>query len=186
MHRTAYLDEAFSARPMGVYVVAAVLVAPARADGLRCELRELFGRRAPRFHWYEEKDSVRLRMLEFIADADLSALSVTACLHDVRAQERARALCLERVLWELRPMRASHVVLESRQERNNHRDRSVIAAAQRAGKASAELRYDFDMPERDPLLWTADAVAGVVLAAESGWNRSMIAIIEHVVRRINL
>ena len=63
MGRTAYLDEAFSAGPVGVYVVAAVLVAPERTDRLRDELRDLFGRRAPRFHWYEERRSVRLRVL---------------------------------------------------------------------------------------------------------------------------
>ena len=123
MGPTAYLDEAFSAGPIGVYVVAVVLVPPERADGLRLDLRELFGRRAPRFHWYDETDSVRRRMLEFIADRDLTSLSVVGGLRDSRAQERARTLSLGRVLWELRSWRVRRLVLESRQERNNQRDR---------------------------------------------------------------
>lgn len=186
MDRTAYLDEAFSAGPVGLYVVAAVLVPPARADGLRFDLRQLFRGRTRRFHWNREDEAARQRMLEFIADRDLSAVCVTTCLRDVRAQERARALSLERVLWELRPMGVRRLVLEARQERNNLRDRRVIAAAQRAGKASAELTYGFGLPSSDPLLWTADAVASAVLAAEAEVDSSTIATIQHIVQRLTV
>ena len=185
MDRTAYLDEAFSAGPVGVYVVAVVLVPPARADGLRFDLRQLFGRRAQRFHWHQEKDPVRQTMLEFIADANLAAVSATSRLRDARVQERARALTLERVLWELRPMRVRHLVLESRQERNNQRDRRRILAAQSAGIAARDLTYEFGLPNSEPLLWVADALAGAVLAAEAGLNTSMIEIVQHVARRVS-
>ena len=186
MGPTTYLDEAFSAGPIGVYVVAAVLVPPERADGLRLDLRELFGCRASRFHWYEETDAVRRRMLEFIACADLSMLTVAGRLGDVRAQERARAFSLERLLWELRSLRPGHLVLEARQERNNLRDRRVIAAAQRSGKASTGLTYEFGLPSSEPLLWTADAVASATLADATGRAPAMIEIIERCLRRISL
>lgn len=184
MGPTAYLDEAFSAGPIGVYVVAAVLVPPERADGLRSDLRDLFGRRARRFHWYAEKESVRQRMLEFIADADLTALCVVGCLRDARAQERARTIGLARVLWELRSWRVDHLILESRQERNNQRDRRQIIAARQAGTAPSQLAYDFGSPAAEPLLWVADAVASAVLASESG--KSVIEIIQHTLCRIDL
>jgi hypothetical protein len=185
MGPTAYLDEAFSAGPTGVYVVAVVVVPSGRADGLRADLRELIPRGARRFHWHHEQDAVRQRMLEFIASAGLAALSVTACLHDPRAQDRARALGLERVLWELRSCHVHHLMLESRQERNNQRDRRQIGAAQRTGRASS-FTYDFGSPTAEPLLWMADAVASAVLAAESGRNSAMVAIIAPALCRILL
>jgi hypothetical protein len=83
-------------------------------------------------------------------------------------------------------MDANHLILESRQERNNQRDRRRIMAAQRAGKASVELTYRFGLPSSEPLLWLADAVASAVLTAEFASERSMISLIERILRRVSL
>ena len=186
MDRTAYIDEAFSAGPVGAYVVAAVLVPSGRADGLRLELRHLFRDRKGRFHWHHEKDSFRLRMLEFIGDAGVAAVSVSTCLRDAREQERARGLAIDRLLWEMRTHGPAHLILESRQERNDQRDRRRIMAAQKAGKASVDLTYGFGRPDGEPLLWLADAVASAVLAAEFGDDRAITEVVGGVLTRIKL
>jgi hypothetical protein len=183
---TAYLDEAFSAGPIGVYVVAAVLVPPERADGLRLDLRQFFSGKRRRFHWHHETTSDRERMMELIATAGVTALSATTCLRDSRMQERARGLALERVLWELRTLSAGHLVLESRQARNDQQDRRRIIGAQRAGRASGDLTYVFRRPDMEPLLWLADAVASAVRSAEFDVDQSTITRIEHVLTCIRL
>lgn len=98
----------------------------------------------------------------------LPSLVAVAAPIDPRRQERARRKCLERLLWELTELGTRDVLLESRQERRDVHDRKAIAAAQQRGAIPADLRYSFGRPDQEPLLWLADAVAGVVSAARAG------------------
>ncbi len=61
--KTAYVDESLRVRE-GLYVLAAVIVADAEADGHREALRELLYRRQLRLHWRDESrptNSARIR-----------------------------------------------------------------------------------------------------------------------------
>jgi hypothetical protein len=67
-------------------------------------------------------------------------------------------------LLEGLPPAVVDVLIESRQAHNDRVDRQVIAAAQRAGRASPDLNYRHARPLEEPLLWLADALAGAVMA----------------------
>jgi hypothetical protein len=82
-----------------------------------------------------------------------------------RGDGRARSLCLNALLWDLWQRRVDELVVESRQEHGDYRDRQTIAFAQRARAASPILRYRFERPHHEPLLWLADAIAGAATAS---------------------
>jgi len=73
-------------------------------------------------------------------------------------------LYLKALLWDAGRLGVDDLVLESRQEHNDQKDRQTIMWAQKAGWASADLRYGFARPRDEPLLWVADAMAGAVSA----------------------
>ncbi|HEY5244898.1 MAG TPA: hypothetical protein VIJ60_04465 [Acidimicrobiales bacterium] len=75
-------------------------------------------------------------------------------------QERARARCLTRLLWELGEHGITELIFEGRDEPLNNRDAATIANARRAGQAQERMTFDFGDPRREPLLWLPDAIAG--------------------------
>lgn len=79
-----------------------------------------------------------------------------------RKSEQARVRCLWNLLSHLRGRDVRTVVLESRQEHNDRKDRRGILAAQRAGVATPGLVYRHGRPKEEPLLWLPDAVLGAV------------------------
>lgn len=54
------------------------------------------------------------------------------------------------------------MVIESRQERNDRKDRREILRAQEGGVAARELIYRHGRPKAEPLLWLPGAIAGTV------------------------
>lgn len=177
----AYVDESFRD---GCYVVAAALVADARVADLEQELRHLFRNRRRPFHWQAEERRDRIRMLAFITEYDIDVLTIGVGLPDVRKQERARAHCLQRLLWELRSASARELIIESRQKRNNQRDLRTIQVAQTSGWAAADLGYRFGIPALEPLLWIPDAIAALTSAARCGIDQDLHAIVGHRLRAV--
>jgi hypothetical protein len=69
---------------------------------------------------------------------------------------------LNRLLWDLNKGGVEELVIESRQIHNDRVDRLAIRNAIDAKVASPSLRYGWNMPVGDPLLWVADAIASAV------------------------
>ncbi|MGH9102826.1 MAG: hypothetical protein ACRDYD_07585 [Acidimicrobiales bacterium] len=82
-----------------------------------------------------------------------------------RKEDRARALCLNRLLWDLRQEGVAKLVLESREEHNDRKDQRTIVRAQKARSADPDLSYVFRRPLEEPLLWLADAAASAISAS---------------------
>jgi hypothetical protein len=158
----AYVDESLRLDGEGRYVLAAVLVPAARADEVRAVLRSTLRRGQRRYHWHDEGPASRLAMTRVVAALGLDAVAVTSTPVDGTRQERARRRCLRVLLWEVQRRGIEHVVLESRQQRNPE-DERMIAYARQAGWVSGALRYDFQRPPDEPLLWLPDVVAGAVV-----------------------
>src|SRR4051812_37106587 len=97
----------------GVYLMAAVLVAPYEADRHRADLRALLLRRQPRLHWRDENDKRRAQLIEAVAALRPVGIVVGAGL-DPKRQERARRKCMETLLWELGGHHVVDVVFERR------------------------------------------------------------------------
>lgn len=56
----------------------------------------------------------------------------------------------------------NRLVIKSRQEHNDRKDRREILGAQRAGVAEPDLVYRHGQPKLEPPLWLPDAIAGAI------------------------
>lgn len=167
----AFIDESIRRKPEGLYVVAAAVIAREALDDARSAVRSVLKPRQARFHWRHESAQQRWRMVK-----TMQALGAPVRAYAVRAQgnklDRARALCLEGLLWELEELGIGELLFESRQEHNDAKDRRLIIHTQKTGGAPAQLSYRFERPSMEPLLWVADAAAGIVTTALSGEDTS--------------
>ena len=161
----AYVDESLRLDGAGRYVLATVLVPDARADEVRAVLRSTLRRGQRRYHWHDEGPASRLAVTQAVAALGLDAVAVTTTPVDGPRQERARRHCLRVLLWEVEQRGIEHVVLESRHRPLDQADVQMIAHARRTGWISRDLRYVFDRPGDEPLLWLPDIVSGVLMRA---------------------
>jgi hypothetical protein len=172
----AFLDESLRRPPDGLYVVAAVVVM-SEPESVRRVAQVPVSPTRPRrrFHWRDEEDRERFGMLDRMNELGLLVLGYVRRPITVGGQERARVLCLNRLLWDLQHNGVTDLVIESRREVSDQRDRSAIIHAQQAGIASPDLHYRHMQPTLEPLLWLADAAAGAIAASVAGENDSYIS-----------
>lgn len=71
------------------------------------------------------------------------------------------------------------MVIESRQEHNDRKDRREILGAQRAGVASEGLRYRHARPKDEPLLWLPDALAGAIGTSIADGDQELLRLLPH-------
>lgn len=161
---TAFVDESLRQGPGGLYVVAAVVVLE-DSETARSKARSVLLGRQKRFHWRNETERQRKAMLGCLAGLGAPVLAYAASPVERPRQDRARALCLERLLWDVWDLGVAGIVFESREDHNDAKDRRSIIQAQRARRADPGLSYDFKRPLEEPLLWFADAAASAVSTA---------------------
>lgn len=166
--RIAYVDEAVAD---GFYVLAAVLVAAPARGGARAAMRALLLARQQRLHWHDEAPARRGQLATAVGDLGLSAVAVVGIPVDHRRQDRARRLCLERLLWELQGRSVTRVHAESRQPERDRADTRALAAFRRSGILPAHVSFEHARPLQEECLWLADIVAGAVLAGLRGDSR---------------
>jgi hypothetical protein len=166
----AWVDESMRAARDGndgLYLLAAVVADPGVCDAVRDSLRSLVWKAAGRLNWRDETPSRRRKIAELIGGQDLAHVVVVGAPIDHRRQERARAQCLERLLYELEQLGVSQVWLETRHFALNERDLKLVEALRGKRSVSSEIRVEFARPKDEPMLWVPDAVAGAVNAALS-------------------
>jgi len=178
----AFVDESIRSR-QGLYLLAAVVFPESEAETCRWSLLGLLRRGQTRIHWRDQDQSGRLAMLERIIEFRVPSLTYACTKHVGFPLERARALCLNRLLWDLKASEIEELVLESRRPYNDEIDRKRIAAAQRARWASKTLHYRHERPLNEPLLWTPDAAAGatadhLLMGARSAYASSLRRMLE--------
>lgn len=159
----AFLDESVRLANSGLYVMAAVVVPTARADDVRAALRGEPPRR--RYHWHDEHAGSRMAMTERVRALGLDSVAVVTWPVEAKRTERARRHCLLRLLWELGERDVADVLMESRHQRRDKHDRHVISCGQRSGQVARGLRYGFELPLVECLLWLPDIVAGATARA---------------------
>lgn len=167
---SAYVDESMLfAR--GVYLMAAVLVAPHQADRYRDELRALLMRSQLRLHWRDENDKRRNLIIERVAALRPSGVLIVGTGLDPKRQERARRRCMECLFWELGDHHVSDVVFERRHTELDRRDHEMVAVLQGRNAMPPRLIVSWCDPEVEPLLWLPDIIAGARSLAERGDHR---------------
>jgi hypothetical protein len=166
MGATAYIDESLRAG-VGLYVIGAVIVSPRNEEPVRKALVMRFrqGGRLVHFHWRNEAGGRREEMARVLVDLDLELHAYVCAGVPKRQMPRARALCLEALVWDQRSQDTTRLLLETREEHNDRVDRRTIAGAKSGRRASAALSYDFGHRDTEPLLWLPDALAGIVASA---------------------
>lgn len=138
-------------------------------------MRELHTR-GPKLHWHNLDASQRRKVVSAVADFNACHIVVVGTQLDPRRQERARALCLEKIAWELGTYDITNFVLEARTESLNRRDRQLVDALRGRRALPPGLRIDHELPSQEPMLWIADQVLGAVgesLTGRSQWYEAL-------------
>ncbi len=154
----AAVDETVAELHGGVtYVLAAVIFSEPHAA--RQDAEALTANRIRPFHWHREGPAIRNAAVELIA-AHAIATKILAQRAGRHAQTATRAALLNELVTELGSEGVEHVVIESRGQREDGRDRSVILNCFRQQTAATNFSYDW-RTKAEPLLWYPDAMAGV-------------------------
>ena len=188
----AYADESMRQRRdgSGLYVLAAALVEEKAVSEVRAAAARLaIGGAGRRVHWRNESPARRRKVVAAVADLDPIHLVIVGVGLDNPRQERARRLCLQRLLWELQTVDVHQVWLEARTSSLNHKDIALVDLLRVQGVLGPDLRVEHVRPTGmlgEPLLWLADIVAGAVSAARGDGELQYLApleplLIEHIV-----
>ncbi|MEQ7125325.1 hypothetical protein ABN034_12470 [Actinopolymorpha sp. B11F2] len=114
----AWADESFAERASaGFYILAATLVPANRRDHVRTIMRALRGNHSGKLHWNDLEPRERKHAAEQVAALDEVHVVVAASPVPVRRQERARRVCLERLIIELHQQGVTTLFMESRGSR---------------------------------------------------------------------
>ncbi|TWJ12050.1 hypothetical protein LX16_2797 [Stackebrandtia albiflava] len=161
------------------YIIAAALLDSGDCADARWAMEALGGKRK-RFHWKDATSKEREAAISTVSALPTLHLLVISSPLDRRRQERARAITLQRMLFELGVRGVTRVCLESRTERLNQRDMRSVDAAMINGSIDAGMQVQHELPRDDPLLWIPDIVAGAVGSAEGPLYEDLTGLTETV------
>lgn len=162
-----FVDESLRQSATGLSVVTAVVISPDDLAEAQYQLRGLLLRGQVRFHWRDESEPRREQMVRVLSGMTIAGICYLVRDCPARHLERARAISLTRMLWDLKRDAPTRLTIESRRELDR-RDTRTISAARKSGHYPERMKFDFLPPANEPLLWAADAIAGVVSAHAAG------------------
>lgn len=168
MSPTAFVDESEPGdrRDPGAYILGAFAVPEDASEAARTRLRRLKPRSASKLHWTESDDRHRADIITVLAALPMTALGVVSVTSVEVRSERRRRLALERLVVELAESGFDQIVLESRGPAGRS-DRAHIDGM-RARRIVHAVRFEHVAGAREPLLWAADAICGVVALDHRG------------------
>ena len=183
----AWVDESMRFTPdNSLYLLAAAIADPTLCEPARAALRPLKAKGSRKLHWHSEDDPRRRKISAAVAACGIDSVVIVGAPVDKRKQERARAQCLEHLLWELDGLGVSHVWVENRTDSLNRRDRRTVDRLRGRKIISTAIWVDFAFPSEEPMLWLPDVVAGAVSCARVGETDEWMSMIEHQVYEIDL
>jgi hypothetical protein len=167
--RPAYIDESFQEHDSeGFYVLAAAVLGHGSAE-IGTLLKGLAARRSPgKLHWAGSSPRYRRAATERIAGLDAFHVVAVGAPVAPRKQERARAICLRRLAFELNGLGVTQLFMESRQQVLDRRDVQIVQQARFDLPKGTSLHVEHRRGTREPRLWVADVVAGIVRAHRQG------------------
>lgn len=170
----AYVDESKAHD----YLLAATLVAPARAAAGRAAVRALVPPRQSRLHMRGEPDRRRRLILAALLDVEATTVLYRASPSRAATQVARRRACLARLVRDIAG-RCDRLVLES-DESQDARDRRDLVALTREAGCRHSLRYEHLRAAQEPLLSVPDVVAWS-WARGGEWRRRASALVADVV-----
>ena len=155
----ALIDETSPTGPGGIYYVVSAAVVLDQGT-LAGPLRSIFGSgRTKPFHWVTEGSAVLDRMVRLICEGGVVTHVTVHYPTGRRRQEEARGLALSELVPLVVAEGVTDLIIESRSEREDGRDRGTLIEITR--ELVDELDYRWE-PKTEPLLWIADAICGSV------------------------
>jgi hypothetical protein len=151
-----------------VYVLAASMLDDADLEPVREEVSNLATTSGLRFHWRKESYKRRYDAVNVVGCLPMLHMVVVGAPLDPARQERARRLCLRRMLFELEAQGVTQVWMEARTRSLNSKDVSAVDVWRSQHVISHKIRIDHADPATEPLLWVPDIVAGTANASEAG------------------
>lgn len=152
-----------------MYLLGAVIANDHRCEELRTQLQTLPRTPGPKpLHWQAEDTSRRRKVMAAIETVDVHHVVVIAAPADLQKQERARAKCLERLLFELDHRGVTQLNLEARTRSLNERDLRLVDRLRGARQIPAGIRVDLVPGSEDLMLAVPDHVLGALGMAEGG------------------
>jgi hypothetical protein len=150
------------------YILAATVCQTADLSILRQEVAGLRLKGQQKVHWRDESDKRRRQIAEFIALLPLEHIVIVRNGHPDDRPERRRRQAMERLMHELDQTGIRDVTFESRDDRNDSRDRYMLDALRARKAISLDLRVNHVGGRDDALLWVADALCGVTVKQRTG------------------
>lgn len=171
-----FVDESFRD---GQYLLTGAMVAPGDLRRLRTTMRGLLLPGQREMHLKAENPPRRRALLDQIVSAGACA-AIYLAPATRRAQEAARAVCLQRLVVDLVGNGAHRLVLDSRGERDR-RDIRTLQAALGSHPAATRLTYEHLDSAHELLIGIADMI-GWAYGAGGDWRRRVTPAITAVVK----
>lgn len=143
------------------YLLGAAVARPSLCGEYRDVLRGLLTR-GVKLHWRDLTAAERDRVVDVVAELDLLHVVVVGAPVAAKRQERARALCLEHLAWELQDDGVDGLTLEARTSSLMRRDMKTIDSLRGKQALPRGLRVEHQLPSEEPMLWIADQVLGAL------------------------
>lgn len=168
--RVAFADESFhEADHGGFYVLAAAVFDEVAHEAVRAAMQQLRGKRlSSKLHWNEMDTRQQNTAAQTIAELDGFHIVTVGTPVPRTRQERARAMCLTRLVAELHSYSVTDLVIESRTAQLNERDIKTVQGARFSLPTGTRFHVTHVAGAQEPLLWSADIVAGAVRAHHQG------------------
>ncbi|MEV7802394.1 hypothetical protein AB0O28_05550 [Microbispora sp. NPDC088329] len=170
----AFIDESMRRRSgdAHVHALAAVLLDEHVCADPRERLLGLRVGRSQSIHRRDESPARQSLITELVAGMPLRAMVVVDIYPENGRAERARRLCLDRLLCELSQQKVETVCIEARDQWHDRRDRALVGALRGAGRAGRSLQAEWRRSVDEPLLWLADVLVGSVVWCLGGEGES--------------
>jgi hypothetical protein len=173
-------------KDQGMYLLGAVVADPSACESTRDELRAVLPKGARKLHWTDMEDREKKQVTALVCGLDVAHMVVIGTPLDLKKQEKARAKCLERLLWELGEMQVSKVLLEHRTPSLNSRDMKLVDRLRGSQAMPKSLRVDIAQPSSEPMLWIPDQMLGAMGDAEANDDGAYLELYNGAVHRIDI
>lgn len=150
------------------YLLAAAIMPCDACECARATMMSLLAKGQRKLHWHSESESRRRKIIAAVVQLDAMHLVVIRPSRSGESAERRRRKCLERFLPELDARDVEDVRFESREAKQNARDRQMLDVLRARHAVSSRIRISHTPGPSEPLLWIADTVAGAVAADRRG------------------
>jgi len=156
-------------RDPGTTLVSVVMLDDTRLHVLNDAMAPLRPRRDQKFNWRDAPPAQRMDITRLLAHLPIAALVVVHSRPGTTERpERRRRHCLNTLLPMLDQRGCVNLIWESRGPADDRQDVKTLSYLRSCGHLSSTLRLEHRIGHRDPTLWAADALCGMVVSLRTG------------------